>query len=557
MRPYLSLTFFLLLIVASCRSSSQKALDCAEVKLEESPDLALSQLSALEWKDFPRKKDQARYALLMSAAMDKNYVDVSSDSLTRVAVDYYSVRRNKYYRMLSWYYHGLVLMNARSYSSSIVALEKAERDAVSLNDAFHLGLIFRNKAKVFNLTNNNPEAIACQRKAVHYLEMAGRESYQSFAEVNLAIHYSNNQEYDRADSLFSEIRRKYDNPAILRHCDVCQAGILVETNRNPEEAVSLYRRVPRTHYSLLDYAYLALAHEMLSHRDSADYWMKEGYGLAGNQSDSASIGYLHSQLERMRGHYQQAFHLIYKASAVQDSLTRVLLRQSVSAAQRDYFKSETDLQDATIRTMRLTTLLGTVFALFLASFFAVVTISRSRKKDHQLQEQMARLALQERELERINRDNAHLVGSLFGEKVDHLDRLCESYFREEDVRQKDIVFKQVKALGAKIRKDEGLFLSLERDLDRYCQGIMTKLRQQVPRIKGENLRIIMFYFAGFSYESVFIILNKNSIDSLKTARSRFRREIIEARAPDTALFLKMLEIKKRPQADTNEMIVVR
>jgi hypothetical protein len=83
---------------------------------------------------------------------------------------------------------------------------------------------------------------------------------------------------------------------------------------------------------------------------------------------------------------------------------------------------------------------------------------------------------------------------------------------------------------------------------------MSKIRLQVPRIKGENLRIIALFFAGFSYETVKFILNKYSIESLKTARSRYRKEIKDAHAPDTDFFLKMLEMKKRPQAGTYENI---
>ena len=156
---------------------------------------------------------------------------------------------------------------------------------------------------------------------------------------------------------------------------------------------------------------------------------------------------------------------------------------------------------------------------------------------------MARLAFQERELAQITSDNAHLVGSLFSEKINHLDKLAESYSRMEDGKQKDLVFAQIKQLVSTIRNDDDLFLSLEKDLDRYCDGIMSKLRGQVLRIKGENLRMIMLFFAGFSYETVMIILNKNSIESLKMARSRFRKEIREADAPDADFFLKMLEMK--------------
>ena len=205
--------------------------------------------------------------------------------------------------------------------------------------------------------------------------------------------------------------------------------------------------------------------------------------------------------------------------------------------------------------MRQRTIFGIVFGILLMSLLAMTAVIRSRKKDQLLQKQMARLALEERELERVNRDNAHLVGSLFSEKIDHLDRLSESYFKMDEGKEKEALFKQIKQTVSSLRKDQGMFLSLEKDLDRYCNGIMSKLRDQVPRISGDNRRIIALFFAGYSYETVKLILNKVSVESLKTARSRFRKEIKDSGAPDTDFFLKMLEMKKRPQAGTNENIV--
>jgi hypothetical protein len=53
----------------------------------------------------------------------------------------------------------------------------------------------------------------------------------------------------------------------------------------------------------------------------------------------------------------------------------------------------------------------------------------------------------------------------------------------------------------------------------------------------------MLFFAGYSYETVQLILNKVSIESLRMARSRFRKEIKDADAPDADFFLSMLEMK--------------
>lgn len=534
----------LLTIVFSCRSETSLTLDRVETLLPQHPDSALFLLENIPKTSLSTKELDARYALLKSAALDKNYIDVDSDSLTRKAVDYYSGRAGKRYEMLAWYYQALVLIHAKSYAPAIVALEEAEKKATTLCDNYQLGQILKSKGTVFKQTNNIPAAIECWKQAVSYYAAADKEIYKAYAELNLAIDYINDRNYEKADSLLSFIKKTYDLVSLNYYCNVHQAGILVETDHSPETAIALYEATPTHYYSLQDYGYLATSYDSVALPDSSDVWFDKGYALCRNQADSASIDYMRAKVEMNRGNYESAFYLIDHAATVQDSLTRVLLQQSVSTAQRDYYKNETLLREEKIRVLRQRLALGIVIGLLVLSLSVMTALTISRKKDRLLQEQMARMALDKRELERINRDNAHLLGSLFSERINHLDELCEAYFKSEDIKEKESIFKQVKAMASKIRKDDSLFLSLERDLDRYCNSIMYKIRSQVPRIQGDNLRTIMLFFAGFSYEVVLIILNKNSIESLKMARSRFRKEIKESEAPDAEFFLQMLEMKK-------------
>ena len=445
--------------------------------------------------------------------------------------------------MLAWYYHALVQKNTQSYTASIISLEEAEKDALALNDNYQLGLITRNKGHIFNSTNNNPGAIECYKQAVDCFSKAEKPLYRVYAELALAISYSNNLDFEKSDSLLDRIRSNLIQPSLEYSCNLHQASNLVARETSLDKAIELFRTVPAQRYSFYSYGYLGQAFELIGQPDSSDYYFAKGYDICKDDAEIASLDYIKSRVELHRGHYQTAFHLVDHAISAQDSLTRVLLQQSVSSAQRDFYKSEARWKEEKIRGIRTKTIFGALLGCFLVSILTMGIVSRSRKKDRQLQDQMARLALQERQLERVNRDNAHLVGSLFSEKISHLDKLAESYFRMEDGKQKDLVFAQIKQLVSTVRNDNDLFLSLEKDLDRYCDGIMSKLRGQVPRIKGENLRMIMLFFAGFSYETVMIILNKNSIESLKMARSRFRKEIREADAPDADFFLKMLEMK--------------
>ena len=401
---------------------------------------------------------------------------------------------------------------------------------------------------MFSLVNNHSEAIRYRKRAVSFFDKAQELSYLSYAELSLAIDYLNNRDYNKADSLFDYIRNQYRDTVLIRYCNLHQAGILAELDKEPNTAISLYKSVSEKYYSMTDYGYKAISYEGIFQPDSANYSFEKGYSVCNNQADSASLDYMKSRVEMRRGNYSEAFRLVDNALSIQDSLTRILLQQSVSNAQRDYYQSETRLKEEKNKTIRQRFAFVVVLSGFLVLILLMAFFHHSRKTDFQLKEQLARLALNERELDRVNRDNAHLLGSLFSEKIDHLDKMVDSYFRMESGKQKEIAFSHIKQQVSLIRSDKELFLSLEKDLDRFCNHIMAKLRNQVPEIKGENLRIITLFFAGFSYETTQFILSKSSVESLKTTRSRLRSMIKASSAPDKEFFLKMLEMKsgRRP-----------
>ena len=99
-----------LCLVTSCHYSN-KALDSAYGLMQERPDSALVILQ--QWQrnnPHPSKGNEARHALLLSMALDKNYIDLQSDSIIDKAVRYYAPRKGRE-RMLAYYYQGRILQN--------------------------------------------------------------------------------------------------------------------------------------------------------------------------------------------------------------------------------------------------------------------------------------------------------------------------------------------------------------------------------------------------------------------------------------------------------------
>ena len=163
---------------------------------------------------------------------------------------------------------------------------------------------------------------------------------------------------------------------------------------------------------------------------------------------------------------------------------------------------------------------------------------------------MATLLVSQRDLLQAQKNNAMLSGSLFRDKFLQLNQISAKYFDSDDENNKEVVFQTFKKNLRDLQSNETLFELLEQDLDRYCDNIMTKIKSQVPSITGQNLHILALFFSGAPYRVVQLISGAQSIEALKTKRSRFRKSIIDANAADSTLFLSMLDMKKATTRDT-------
>ena len=552
MKNLISLFVYIILLEACTPWTIIQQLNEAELLLQEVPDSALSLLNGIDQSRVITKKDYAKYALLLSAALDKNYIDVTSDSLIRIATDYYAISHDLRRRMMSYYYLGIAEQNMKDYPAAITSLEKAEKDALLLSDYYYLGLIYRNKSGIYNQYSNNLTAIAYDISAISAFNKANKPSHKDYATLSLAIDYVNGRDFHKATHIIDSLELACSDSNLVYQLMLLKAEILLENNGDANESIRIYRETPHGYISYMDKAYWAVAYENIGQRDSSDRMIQGSYSMAKSKTDSATIAYMHSHIELARGNYFDAYNLVNNAALVQDSLTRVRLDQSMDSILREYYKSETALQLQKNRQMRERLFLTGIVSFLLILLLWFLFLLNSRKKDAQIKEYMAQFAARSAELNNAIKQNAFLVGSLFSERLYHLDELSEAYYANDNEATKEALFKEFKSKVFSLRDDERLFAALEDDLDSHCNLLMTKFREQVPKVKGENLKMVILYFAGFPYQTIQIILRKNSVASLRTAKSRIKTAILDAKASDAATFLKLLETEKKVAANQNK-----
>lgn len=190
LRPlYFFSLLYLIFWASSCQSTSDAivlALSRAEDCMETHPDSALTILKNIPAPDKLHGKAQADYCLLMTQAMDKNYIKLESDSLIRFAVGYYGayagdiVSKGK-----AFYYYGKVMQTNGRHKDAISYFLKAKESLDDSKEYKMLGLISENIGYVNWEQNMFDEAFRNQKEAYHYYILANDTLSMSYALRNL------------------------------------------------------------------------------------------------------------------------------------------------------------------------------------------------------------------------------------------------------------------------------------------------------------------------------------------------------------------------------------
>lgn len=205
-----------------------QVLDRAETCMAERPDSSLYLLRTLDKRHISGSLRKARYALLYSQALDKNYIDVDNDSLIRVAVDYYKGHGTSHEKALAYFYLGRVYDNAGDETRATEAFVEAETHALDTDDHYICGLIYSYLGNLYFSQYSFDEALAMYDKSEKCYAQAGQlrnEGYMVEAKARVYILQEDKNacfnEYERAIELFKGLN-DVDYVAILT-CDYLMA----------------------------------------------------------------------------------------------------------------------------------------------------------------------------------------------------------------------------------------------------------------------------------------------------------------------------------------------
>lgn len=139
------------ILFLSCSSFINRNDDLLKIEsiINDFPDSALVLLNSIERSSLKSKEAEARYSLLYAMALDKNYIDICSDSIIAPALEYYTRKGSNDDKLKVNYYRGIIGRNTGDNEEAMKFYVVAERYASKSTDYQAVGRLYNAMMRVY------------------------------------------------------------------------------------------------------------------------------------------------------------------------------------------------------------------------------------------------------------------------------------------------------------------------------------------------------------------------------------------------------------------------
>ena len=523
--------FLSLFLSVGCSSwRVNETLKDIESFIMERPDSALAVLDSIDRTLLKTDRHKAHHALLHAMSLDKNYIDVDDDSLASVAVKYFSRKGPEKYHARSLYYLGLSYYYAQDYKNAILEFTKAEKVA-ERSDSLYLGMTKDIKATIYSATHNDSEALRLLKEAYDiYLELSLHQ-YINNTELRLANLYCNNDDFLKADSLYIHLisSEKVDD-FIKNSATKNKAFITISHyNKDYDKAAFLYDRlVNDSDASILTYKdYWAYAYSLskVGRKEEAQSLVSQLKSV----DSSGTADYWMYLIEKSRGNSENALKYLEHTTTKTDKEVMKALQQSLALTQRDYYESEFINAEFKARNRQLIAIsvgVSSVLVLVLLLWATSVYVRRQREEKEYYLNYANEIRRQLEDAK--NEDYPQLKRKyleIYKSKFEMIGSLYEEYvlYRGKKNAEHAIYSKVSEIINAFIG-DNANQHQLESVLDDSLDGIVSMLRNEMPRLKDIDYSIFCYMIIGFDATTISHLLNITT-NVVYIRRSRMRQHI--------------------------------
>ena len=422
-------SIYLLLTTVSChRAGTDRILDEAERLLNRDPERALSILDSIVQDEMPGRKYKARFALLHSAALDKNNIDILNDSIIAPAARWYRRHGTAEEKLKTWYYLGRIRQNAGDPDAAMECFAKAERHVGHAKDRLQTGMLYSAKAFIYEQLYCIEEAMANTVTASeNYLAAKDTSRYVN-AVLNICYDCLSIEDYENAEKWLSAIWPRMEDmtDAQKSGCYVVALHTVHSKGKDTGPLITEYLESIRDS-SEINWIELAYAYENAGDYEKGiealECHRKTDPGFA----DDPAYLVVNSSLNERTGQYEEALKSYKEYIRITDNTDMDIFESNAKYAEdREIARHRISVRELWLAILALgmaTLILGT------SLFF-----SRLHERNRKRQEEKEKIEKEKAVLEQEKDNYMKLYRHALNEKR-HLQRISNETGLDREIRQ--------------------------------------------------------------------------------------------------------------------------
>ncbi len=463
--------YLLPILFAFCFFSCQRHSDnwekiCdIENYIESRPDSALIVLEAIDVKSLSSDEERAKYALYMSMALDKNYIDKTDFDVLQPAIDYYEDHGSATDKLRTFYYQGRIYCNKRNAENAMECLIKSINLGIHSNDLRTKARNYTAQGTLYYLYYNWEKIIECSLYACDFYKELGdvdnyvtmlcrvSEGYRLIGNHDLASQYLLECE-NLLDRINDRSRAEYYSAFLLHNADNL-------ADDNMAYIIDEYLNIVTS--DEIDWLTVANAYLRIGDVDLA----KNAINKIQLKSEKNARYYaVLTQIHKAESSYKEALNTYEKYNHITDSLDFIVLEQDTQ-----FIEERHQLEMATIKEQEKKKQIIAVFATIVSILILVAIWITSRLRLSKMEKIVA-----EKETERYK-----LLYAQMEDERDNLNALLKQN-DELDPKAMNAVARRLELLN----KFFTAYITDNSDIDRKASREMEELLEDKEKFMDSN-----------------------------------------------------------------------
>ena len=378
---------FLGLCLVACNRHSEHWTTITDMEriIEERPDSVLNVLQSIDTDELVGDEERAKHAVLLSMALDKNYIDKTDFEVLQPAIDYYEDNGSATDKLRTYYYQGCIYQNMGNKTLAMESFVKAISEGCESNDMLTMARTYFAQGTIYFSLYEWDDYIETNKNAASYFKDA--EKYNSYANCLIRIinGYTLNDDAENALLYINECKKILGVISDKRVADFYSAHLIYVTkygtNQEIDSLINDYINIITD--SFKDWLTLCNAYYKIGKYDDA-LQATEQYRSSANTRDELKYKALISMIYEKTDRYEESLRAYKEFMVLSDSTSLAIMRQDTKFVEE---RHSLELQTLKERESKTRVILWAT--LFIAILLSIIVFIRYRLKVNRMEKTIA------------------------------------------------------------------------------------------------------------------------------------------------------------------------